>query len=196
MSGFSDVEDRVAALLAAGAPADAATAIVRGYGPGILGWLAALLGDDEAAREVFSAFGEELWRALPRFERRSSAKTWAYAIAWNCARRWRRTRARRRTRPLRDSEYSKIAASVAEASRTFARTAAGRRLDALRRTLSDEEQALLVLRLDREMEWRDIARVLGEKGAAAPAALRKRYQRLRERLRRAAEAEGLLSRRP
>lgn len=189
----SELEGRLTALLGQGALAEAATEIVRGYGPSILGYLATVLRDEDAARDAFSAFGEELWRALPRFAGRSSVKTWAYAIAYHCALRHRRGQARRRTRPLRSSEYSRLAASIHTASRGFARTAADRQLDVLRQALDDEEQTLLILRLDRHMSWAEIAQVLGTDGAALPA-LRKRFQRLKDRLRQLADREGLTPR--
>lgn len=169
----------------------AASAIVRAYGPGILGYLATLLGDADVARDAFSEFAEQLWRSLPRYAAKSSAKTWAYAIAYHCALRQRRARGRRRTRPLRESEYSRLAADVATtASRSFSRSAAERKLDVLRRALAPEEQTLLVLRLDRQMSWEDIAVVLGTKASATT--LRKRFERLKTRLRSLAEREGLL----
>jgi RNA polymerase sigma-70 factor (ECF subfamily) len=186
------LEARLAALLDAGALADTATLVVHGYGPGILGYLTALLREPDAAREAFAEFGLELWKGLPRFERRSSVKTWAYAIAYHCAQRSRRGDARRRTRPLTDSECSELVAAVRVTSEAFSPTEADRRLAVLRGTLSDAEQTLLVLRLDRRMEWRDIAVVLGEEGPAAPAALRKRFQRLKERLRETAIREGMI----
>lgn len=182
------MEDELVDQIAEGRLAEAATAIVRGYGPGILGYLATLLRSDEDAREVFAQFGEELWRGLPRFERNSSVKTWAYAIAYHCAQRHRRSGARRRTRPLRSSEYSKLAASIASTSRSFSRTAAERKLDRLRATLDDEEQTLLVLRLDRKMAWQEVAEVVGLDSAV----VRKRFSRLKERLRELAEREGLI----
>lgn len=188
----TDLEERLGAWVSEGAFAEAATAIVRSYGPGILGYLATLLRDDEAAREAFSEFAEELWKALPRFARKSTLKTWAYSIAYHSALRYRRRRARRRTRPLRDSEYSKIAASVRDTSSAFSRSVADRKLEVLRKSLTDEEQTLLVLRLDRGMSWEEVAEVLG----AAPsevATLRKRFQRLKDRLRRAAVREGLIA---
>lgn len=188
----SELEARLAVLLEQGALGAAATEIVRGYGPGILGYLSTMLRDDDAAHEAFSMFAEELWRALPRYGRRSSVKTWAYAIGYHCALRYRRGLARRRTRPIRSSEHSKLAASVHTVARSFSRTEADRKLDVLRQTLDEEEQTLLILRLDRRMSWEEIGRVLGTKRAAIPA-LRKRFQRLKERLRAHAEREGLVA---
>lgn len=187
----SEFEVRVLASLDAGALADAATSIVNGYGPGILGYLGAMLRDDQAARDAFSEFGEQLWRALPSFERRSSVKTWAYAIAYRCALRGRRARARNRARPFRTGECSLLMASVESLGSSYSRSAQERRLDTLRQSLDEVDQTLLTLRLDREMSWEEIASVLGSEVDAAPA-LRKRFQRLKERLRRLAREQGLM----
>jgi len=77
----------------------------------------------------------------------------------------------------------------------------------LRASLSVEEQTLLVLRVDRELEWEEIAEVLGPGpedddtppggGGARPAArraaaLRKRFERLKARLREEAMKNGLV----
>lgn len=185
-------ESRVLAAIDAGDFAMAATLIVREYGPGLLGFIASIVRDDQVTRDVFSEFGEELWKALPRYAKQSSVKTWAYAVAYRCVLRQRRQLARRRTRPLRDSEYSQLAASIRTASRTFSRSAAERKLDVLRARLRPDEQTLLILRLDRQMSWDEIAAVLRIRSTAAPAVARKRFQRLKQRLRADAEREGLL----
>ena len=50
-----------------------------------------------------------------------------------------------------------------------------------------------MLRIDRELEWEEIAAVLAADGVEVNAAtLRKRFERLKERLREQAEEQGLL----
>lgn len=191
-----DPEARILDLIESGKLADAATVIIREYGPGLLGYLGAMLRDDEAARDAFSELGEQLWKSLPRFARRSSVKTWTYSIAYHCVLRYRRAAARKRTRPLRDSEYSKIEASVKTLGQSFSRTAADQKLDVLRQSLTDEEHTLLVLRLDRGMSWQDVGEVLDATTPAAQAALRKRFERLKTRLRERAIREGLVRAKP
>jgi len=53
------------------------------------------------------------------------------------------------------------------------------RVQRLRAQLSPEERELLTLRIDRDMDWADVAEVVGEK----PTTVRKRYERLRGRIR-------------
>jgi RNA polymerase sigma-70 factor (ECF subfamily) len=57
----------------------------------------------------------------------------------------------------------------------------------LRESLDPDEQTLLILRIDRQMAWTDIARIMGgdapEAESRQAATLRKRFERLKERLR-------------
>ena len=81
-----------------------------------------------------------------------------------------------------------------------ARTAAREGIERLRRSLRPDDQTLLILRIDRGMAWLDIARVLAgpdqsiaeEELRARSAKLRKRFERLKERLRTMAHEERLL----
>jgi RNA polymerase sigma-70 factor (ECF subfamily) len=66
-------------------------------------------------------------------------------------------------------------------------------LDRLRGELAQEDQNLLVLRLDQELAWEEIAVVLSGGGPPVkPAALRKRFERLKERMAKRAREQGLL----
>jgi RNA polymerase sigma-70 factor (ECF subfamily) len=178
------LEQTLAALLAAGKLRDAATAALRGYGPQILGYLVAILHERDDAYEVFSEFSEELWKSLGRFAGASSFRTWAYGIAWNVAKRFERSRARRRVRPLRTSEASKVAEEIRASTALHRRTETKERLARVRAGLDRESQTLLVLRVDRGLSWKEVAEVLSsEDEALDEAAVRKRFSRLKDRLR-------------
>ena len=87
-----------------------------------------------------------------------------------------------------------------EITPTLARTKARDKLDAIRDALPPEDRMLLVLRVDRRLEWKDLARVmLGEDGEVTEAALakesqrlRKRFQLLKEKLLEAGKRAGIL----
>ena len=193
------VEARIALGLARGRPADAAAAALRGYGPEILGYLVTILRDQHAAEDVFADFCEDLWKGLPGFRQKSSFRTWAYRIAWNAAQMFWRDPYRRRVRRLSTSEYSQVADEVRVSSLRVDPRAAADGLARLRETLKPDEQTLLILRIDKGLAWKEIAQVLAESDDAPPdvAALRKRFERLKDRLLRLAEKEGLLApRRP
>jgi len=82
---------------------------------------------------------------------------------------------------------------VVEVSRSLGPSADEPRLRRLREMLPPDDHTLLVLRLDREMAWEEIATVLSGSGTpVTAAALRKRYERLKEKLARQARNEGLL----
>lgn len=170
----------------------AATRAIRSYGPQVLGYLVAVLRDEDDAREVFSQFAEDLWKGLPRFRRECSIRAWAFKLAWHAASRFHRDPYRRRGRRLATSDASRIAASITVES-SFRPGGRSERMLKLRAALDAEEQTLLILRLDKEMAWDDVAHVLSAGGRqVSPTALRKRFERLREKLARLARDEGLL----
>jgi RNA polymerase sigma-70 factor (ECF subfamily) len=166
----------------------AATAAILGYGPHVLGYLIALVHDRELGRELFAETCERLWRGLPSFRRDGSFRGWTYRIAWNVAQDHFRHPERRRLRRLATTEISSVVESVRSATPRHLRSSVKSGVAALRAQLSPEEQTLLTLRLDRELGWDEIGGIL----EAEPAALRKRFQRLKDKLRTLARASGLL----
>ena len=180
---------RVHDLLAAGDPDGAATVALEELGPHILGWLRALHGPDDGD-EVFADFAERLWKGLPAFRGESPLRAWAYRIAWNASHNFRDDAWRRRRQRLATSAASLLADRL---TRSVGAPRPDARLARLRELLAPEDHALLVLRLDREMAWEEIAGVLSAEGTpVSAAALRKRYERVKERLARSARDEGLL----
>jgi RNA polymerase sigma-70 factor (ECF subfamily) len=166
----------------------AADESVRGYGEEIAGYLLALLLEEPAADEVFSRVCEKLWRGLPSFRRQSTLRTWLYRLAWNAARDFQKEAARNPTRALRTTEISRIAAEIASSRPQFERSSFADALARLRESLGPQEQSLLTLRVHVGLSWKEIAEILG----TDPAALRKRFERLKAQLRQRAEAAGLL----
>ncbi len=187
-------EDTIRYAHRAGDFGRAATLIVEAYGDEIHRYLWSLLADRGAADEAFSRWCEGLWTGLPRFRGEATARVWAYALARHA---WtRELRQRRRQRegrvPLSAVE-SLVAAADAVRSRTatFLQTAAKDALAAVRGELADDDQQLLLLRVTQRLSWIEIAHVLPEPGdelsearrKRRAAALRKRYERLKELLR-------------
>jgi RNA polymerase sigma-70 factor (ECF subfamily) len=186
--------------------AGAAEAAMRGYGREIYELLAALHRRDDDAAEVFSLFAEGMWRGLPGFAWQSSFRTWAYAVAHRSSLRFRRDARRRAARqvPLPDeSRLSLLAAEVRSATQSYLQTERRRRLAELRAGLPPEDQALLMLRVDRKLSFSDLARVLHEEDATPlegqalvreAARLRKRFQLVKEKLYELGRREGLVNR--
>jgi RNA polymerase sigma-70 factor, ECF subfamily len=180
---MDEVETRIGAALAAADHRAAASEVIRAYGPHVLGYLHRVLGADDDASDAFSLFAEQVWRGIPAFEGRSSAKTWAYKVAWSAAMKVRDDAWRRLGRRLETGEASRLADEVR--TRTAIRVERQRaELEALRAELSLEDQTLLVLRLDQALAWEDVAEVLsvGAGSPVEPATLRKRYERIKARL--------------
>ncbi len=192
------LEVRIRQRLEQGHLAEAATEALKGYGAEIFGYLVVVLRDESAASDVFADFCEDLWKGIAGFRKQSSFRTWAYKVAWNAAQMFWRDPYRRRVRRLATNEYSMVAEQLRVTSLRRDPLAASDRLAKLRASLTPDEQTLLILRVDKGLSWKEIALVLAESEEAPPdvGALRKRFERLKERLVRMAEKEGLLESRP
>jgi RNA polymerase sigma-70 factor (ECF subfamily) len=186
-------ERQIRVTLDAGDAPAAATAAIRAYGPGILGYLRAVLRDESSAEEVFARFCEALWKGLPGFRGEASFSTWAHKLAWSAAQRYLDDPYRRRVVRLETPALHKVAAEVYSSTRPGASQLRRDRVASLRQRLSPDEQTLIILRVDRKLSWREIALVMADRDApAAEAALRKRFERVKEKIKTLAAREGLL----
>jgi len=190
---MDSVEGLIAAHRGRGDLAAAADAAVRHYGPGILGFLVSLMESEAEGYEVFSRFCEDMWRGIDSYRGEGSFRAWAYRVAWAAAKRRKRDHARRRERALGSEEQELLVAEPRPSTARHLRTTSKNSLAALRRQLPEEDQLLLVLRVDRSMRWREIADVLADQGeAVSEQALWKRFERVKARLRDLAAEAGLL----
>ena len=175
-------------------------ASVEAYGSEILGFLVAFLRDEQEAVEAFSQACEDLWAGIARFEGRASLRTWFYVLARHAAGRLRRSPQRRRDRRLSLGEIGDMAEQVRSRTLAHLRTSVKDRFAVIRDSLDKDDRALLVLRVDREMNWNDIARVFSAEGASEQeltresARLRKRFQMVKEEIRKRVREAGLFPR--
>lgn len=194
----SHIEAEIRQLWDAGNMQEAATVALRRYGPELLGYLHAMAGSMAGSTpradpdELFSRLCEQLWKHLPTFRWESSVRTWAYVVARNLLRAEARAAAgpRGRVEGLRDTHASRIAADVRSTTAVHLRTESKDALQRIRDGLDPDDRTLLILRVDRGMAWREIAAVLHDEGegaldpSKASAALRKRFERLKAKLKR------------
>jgi RNA polymerase sigma-70 factor (ECF subfamily) len=193
----SDASERaIRALCEAGSYGEATTAALQRYGVELLGFLRAVASDHDVAADAFGELGEDVWKGLPRFRWESSLRSWLYSLARNALAQLRRDPRRRRDRNLPLSVAPEMAAVVRTITREIQRTEVKDEFRVLREQLDPEEHELLLLRLDRGLAWKDIARILGGTGDldARAAALRKRFERARQRLKKLAIEHGLIGR--
>ncbi|HET7752665.1 MAG TPA: sigma-70 family RNA polymerase sigma factor [Anaeromyxobacteraceae bacterium] len=181
---------RIQKLIDAGDAGAAATEALHELGPEILRFLRSVLRDEEDAADAFSHFAENLWKGLPRFRRESSLRTWAFRIAWNSAMTLRSDAWHRHGRRFATGEASQIAEEIR--TKTVVRDERQRdELDKLRQNLSEEDQSLLALRIDREFSWEEIAEIFSAEGKPVQAlTLMKRFERLKKRLAEMVKEQG------
>jgi RNA polymerase sigma-70 factor (ECF subfamily) len=172
----------------------AMTAAVDGYGDELFGFLVGLTGDHDRAGDVFSATCERMWLALAKFRWESSFRVWMYTIARNEF--LRGVTRDRRLVPLSAAPSTQAAIErVRTSTPPHLRTEVKARFAKVREALGAEDHMLLGLRLDRKLPWNDIAKIMGSGKKADlardAAALRKRFERVKEKLQAvAAEIRG------
>ena len=196
-------EAQIRATWERGEHAEAAGQLIECYGGGILSFLTDRVGAFSIAEEVFSDFAENVLRGIPGFRWNGTARAWAYRIARNAAAEYFRKPDRRPGRrvTLSAPEVDRAAAKVRTTTAAHLRTDNKNRLRELRRELSEEDQLILVLRLDRQFSWEEIAAITSN--APGPLAdpqvrteanrLRQRFKRAKAQLRKLAQQSGLIS---
>jgi RNA polymerase sigma-70 factor (ECF subfamily) len=196
------IEARVRAHADAADMRQAVTVLLEAYGRELFGFLITRLRDYDAAREVFGDFAEDLWKGFPGFRWKCSARVWCYTLARHAASRYVQ-QARRRSAhdvPLsRAGPLSEIAERVRTETAIALRTETKSRISQLREQLPVDDQTLLILRVNRELSWEEIAQIMLFDDVAEPDALkggatrlRKRFQLAKEKLRRMAHEAGIL----
>jgi RNA polymerase sigma-70 factor (ECF subfamily) len=185
--GVPPDDARLRELIARGEIDRATAEALRIYGPELLAWLCATMPTEVDGYDAFSWMSEDLWKSLRRFDGRCSLRTWCYMLARHAA---IRVRGRRAEQEVLVSQVPSIAGIVSDVWSTTKhnRAAAADVYTQIRNELDEEDQILLVLRVDKDLAWRDIAQViLGEEAAAdelqrKAAALRKQFERVKDRL--------------
>lgn len=186
----TDVETRLAAALAAGRQSEALGELVRLSGPEVLSFLTALHRDADVAAEVFAETCEDLVRTIDRFRGECSLRTWFFVLARTASRRFFAGNRRGR---VNLSDAPELEAAHRTTTARFLQTDWKARFRALRDELSPDDRALLMLRVDRGLSWEDVARVMASDGdAPSAAALRKRFERIKDALRDRAKDAGWL----
>lgn len=177
---------------------------IRTLGPDILGFLHAVARDEGTASEAFSRFCEDVWRGLGTFEHRASLSSWCYVVARRAL--YRATRRDQRHRQVEVPDVAEIADRVRTETLPYLRTEAKAGLRALRDEMDEDDRVLLTLRIDRRMAWRDLAVVFLQRDreqdteptadeiTRTAATLRKRFERVKTRLKTLAAERGLLDR--
>lgn len=193
MRSHGKLEREVGVRLQAGDIEGAAARLLEACGPAIRGYLRVALPSERQMREAYSSFTECVWQTLRRYRGEPALIVWAYRQAYCCAKPYRS-----QSRPKRSSTGRKTESGARALTRTRAATLQplGPAEDAelLRAELSLEEQTLLTLRVDRGFGWDEVACVLG-KGRDGDA-MKRRYQRLMQRLHRIAIERGLIQDEP
>jgi RNA polymerase sigma-70 factor (ECF subfamily) len=203
MSVQLQVELEIRAACDAGDHRRAVTLALESYGPELRAFLIARLRRERDADEVFAVMAEKAWLGLAQFEWRATLQSWLYRLARNAANDFSTSPSKRPARNLALEDHEHVTALVARvrsATPAYRKTAVKDQMRALREQLPHDDQMLLILRVDRQMDFRDLACALADESEPLDGAgldreaarLRKRFERVKERLRAMAKDAGLI----
>ncbi len=193
------VEQSVREAYEAGDLASALGKTVEAYGPEVLGFLVSRLRNTDAADDAFAHTCEALCTSIGSFAWQCSMRTWMYKLARSAASRHLRSPSNRANCNIPLSQVSEIADRLRSQTHEFLRSEVKDRFAELRQELEADDQALLILRVDRGLEWGEIAEVLSDaqldddEQKRVAARLRQRFQTVKKRLRQRAIEHGLIS---
>lgn len=201
-AALGGIEARIHEELVAGRAQVAATLALKAHGDDVRRFLVNRLMSKSQGEEAYLDFAERFWRGLSEFQWNCELRIWMFALARAAASDLSRREVRRREVACApgDGAYPDVAAETRPTTAVFLQTGTKNRLRELRRLLSDEEQTLLILRVNRGLSWSELAVVMGVVAAGADeleleraaARMRTRFQTAKARLRKLVEAEGLL----
>jgi RNA polymerase sigma-70 factor (ECF subfamily) len=169
-------------------------------GSEIFGFLHGVVGSDADADEIFSATSERVWRSLATFRWQCTLKTWVYSIARNEMLRFVEGVRKGNAGRVTPSALEEVVAQVRTETLSALRTEKRDQLRKLRDELPHDDRTLVILRVDRELSWEEIARtflvdhetITDDQIAREAARLRKRFQLVKGRLADRAREKGLL----
>lgn len=180
------------------------TLIVEAYGLETLAYLRAVT-QPSVADDVYGQAVLDLWEGLKDFRWQCSARTYLFSVARNALARHHKLAGRARRREDAFARVQWLLEMVASDTRTktppHLRSEIKQRVRQLRESLPEDEQTLLILRIDRRLSYRELVRVMGEADAElddealarAAARVRKRFQVAKNKLRELMRDDGLLS---
>ncbi len=200
----SSAEQAIHAAWQEGDFKSAATLVLDAYGRELYSFILAQFRHSwDQADDVFSSFKEDLWRGLPGFLWRCSARAWCYRLARNAAHRYRRSPQNRRARHVSLEEVGFLDEAVDRArtsTQAHLRSEVKGEIQKLREELTQADRDLLALRIDRALSWREVAHAMlpadeqadEERLRRLEAALRQRFVEVKAKLKQLAKKRGLL----
>jgi RNA polymerase sigma-70 factor (ECF subfamily) len=180
-------EQGVLALLDRDDRRGALTALMRLYGDALYRHCYGTLLDPDLAADVHQTVFVEAWRDLPRFNRRSSFKTWLFAIARHRCLDALKIGRRRRARFTADEDAPEPVEPARDAETELAAHAMLPPLESCLGGLRAESRTAVLLRFQESMSYEEMGRLTGELAGSLQA----RVARALPALRKCLEAAGV-----
>jgi RNA polymerase sigma-70 factor, ECF subfamily len=157
---------------------EAFSELVRRYSRPITIMILRMVRDPEDAKDLSQEVFLKAYEGIPRFMSASSFKTWLYTIALNTA----RDHIRKHRPTVSPDELNALESPAEPAELQLDRARFSERLRAEIERLPEKQRLTLQLRVHEELDYREIARVLGGTAGGARGNFFQAVKTLKERL--------------
>ena len=190
-------EEEVRRACADGDGGRLAELIIERYGAGLLGFLVDRASSRSDAEEIWGRAAEKFARHAGSFAGRGSLRAWAYRVAKNALADFYGANGKRSFTGLTGNP---VEAPTPTEKPPWLQTEVKQRVRELRAQLSDVDQDLLVLRIDRDFSWKEVAEYLNggpfdneEDLARAASNASSQFRHAKRRLKNLMEQDGLMA---
>jgi RNA polymerase sigma-70 factor (ECF subfamily) len=186
-----DVETAALRELDRGDTRLAAQHLMDGYGDAVYRLCRQILRDATLTDDVHQTVFVQAFEALARFDRRSSLRTWIFAIARHrCFDALKSTRRWRRRFVAVDERVDTAASTTTAPDAAHEQAAAQRQLERCMEGLSAESRLAVVLRFQHELSFAEMETVCGARANTLQARVARALVMLRDCLRRRSDDHG------
>jgi RNA polymerase sigma-70 factor (ECF subfamily) len=165
----------------------ALTLLMRLYGDAIYRYCQGMVLDPDQAADVHQTVFVEAWRDLPRFSRRSSFKTWLFAIARHRCLDALKIGKRRRARFTADDDAPEPTDAAPNAEDSLSERSMLPPLERCLGELRPDSRTAVLLRFQDAMSYEEMGKLVGE----LPGSLQARVARSMPVLRKCLESAGI-----
>jgi RNA polymerase sigma-70 factor (ECF subfamily) len=134
--------------------------LFRRYTPRLVGFLARMIPERDRAEELAQEVFVRIYQARERYEPKARFSTWIFGIASNLALNDLARARRRYERPLEDSGVERLPDAAPRAEETLEARRTAERLEGALATLPDRQRAALLLRVEQDLGYAEIAEAL------------------------------------
>lgn len=142
--------------------------LIRRHLSSVYNFVVRFTGDSSEAHDITQETFLKAWKHLKKFDQAKNFKTWIFAIARNTSLDWLRKRkavsfsAMQNFSERKDEAFDILDESIISAEDIFDDRADAERISKIVKTLTPEQQAVIVMKINENLTFQEISEIMGE----------------------------------